>query len=171
MLQDSAVREVAQAGAAVVNQSMDAETELNGFIDRYSPDVAADGRRALAFLGACLPTATQLVYDNYNALVIGFGAGPRASDIILSLALYPRYVTLFLARGIELSDPHGLLEGEGKGVRHVKLRPISRLESPEVGALIDAAMAIADPPLPTTGRSELIIKSISAKQRPRRPAA
>ena len=62
-------------------------------------------------------------------------------------------------------------EGEGKGVRHVKLRPISRLESGEVGDLIDAALAIASPPLPSTGDGPLIIKSISAKQRPRRPAA
>jgi hypothetical protein len=150
---------------------VDAQAQLSGFIDRYSPDVAADARRALAFMADRLPTATRLVYDNYNALVVGFGAGPRASDIVFSIALYRRYVTLFFARGVELADPQGVLEGEGKGVRHVKLRPVSRLQTAELGALIDAALAIADPPLPATGGGELIIKSISAKQRPRRPAA
>lgn len=150
---------------------MDAHDELSGFIDRYSAEVAADARRAIAFLSDRLPTATQLVYDNYNALVIGFGAGDRAGEIILSIALYPRYVTLFLARGVELPDPHRVLEGHGKGVRHVKLRPISRLETPEVEALIGAAVAVGTPPLPATGESKLIIKSISAKQRPRRPAS
>jgi hypothetical protein len=150
---------------------MEAQAQLDRFIDRYAPEVAADAREALAFMRARLPSATQLVYDNYNALVVGFGAGARASDIIFSIALYPRYVTLFFARGVELSDPDGLLEGEGKGVRHVKLRPVSRIESPGVGALIDAAVAIADAPLPDAGGGELIIKSISAKQRPRRPAA
>ena len=147
----------------------DAQAELDGFIDRYTPEVAADARHALAFMRARLPTAPRMVYDNYNALVIGFGAGPRASDMIFSIALYPRYVTLFFARGAELADPHGLLEGGGKGVRHVKLRPVSRLESPQVGELIDAALAIATPPLPRSGDGPLIIKSISAKQRPRRP--
>jgi hypothetical protein len=150
---------------------VDAQRQLDGFIDRYTPEVAADARKALAFMRARLPTATRLVYDNYNALVVGFGAGPKVSDIIFSIALYPRYVTLFFARGVELLDPNGLLEGSGKGVRHVKLRPVSRIESPEVGELIDAAVAIATPPLPATGKGPLIIKSISPKQRPRRPAA
>jgi hypothetical protein len=150
---------------------VDAQAQLDVFVAKYSPDVASDARRAMAILGERLPTASRLIYDNYNALVIGYGAGAKAGDIILSLALYPRYVTLFLARGVELPDPHGLLEGGGKGVRHVKLRPISRLEAPEVGALIDSALAIATPPLPPTGNGPLIIKSISAKQRPRRPKA
>jgi hypothetical protein len=148
---------------------MDAEDQLDAFLAKYSPDVARDARRAMAFLDKRLPTATRLVYDNYNALVVGYGAGAKTGDIILSLALYPRYVTLFLARGVELPDPHGLLEGGGKGVRHVKLRPISRLETPEVGVLIDSALAIAAPPLPQTGSGPLMIKSVSAKQRPRRP--
>jgi hypothetical protein len=150
---------------------VDPHAQLDSFIDRYSREVAADARRALAFMKERLPTATQLVYDNYNALVVGFGAGPRASDIIFSIALYPRYVTLFFARGLELADAGGLLEGGGKGVRHVKLRPVSRIETPEVGALIDAALAIATPPLPPKGDGTLIIKSISVKQRARRPAA
>jgi hypothetical protein len=149
---------------------VDAEAELDTFIDRYSPEVAADARHALSFVRQRLPTATRMVYDNYNALVIGFGADARASDLIFSIALYPRYVTLFFARGAEVPDPHGLLEGSGKGVRHVKLRPVSRLESREVSALIDAALAIATPPLPVSGDGPLIIKSISAKQRPRRPS-
>src|SRR5437764_935403 len=148
---------------------MDAEAHLDAFIDRYTPDVAADARKALALMTGRLAPATRLVYDNYNALVIGFGAGSTVGSIIFSIALYPRYVTLFFARGVELPDPHGLLEGGGKGVRHVKLRPVSVVDSPEVGALIDAAAAIATPQLPRTGAGPLIIKSISAKQRPRRP--
>ena len=149
---------------------MDAPGQLDAFLAKYSSGVASDARRAMAFLDKRLPAATRLVYDNYNALVIGYGSGAKARDIILSLALYPRYVTLFFARGVELPDPGAFLEGGGKGVRHVKLRPITRLETPEVGALIDSAVAIAVPALPETGGGQLIIKSISAKQRPRRLA-
>ena len=147
---------------------MNTQSELDGFIDRYSPQVAADARRALAFLKLRLPTARRLVYDNYNALVVGFGTSDKVSDIILSIALYPRWVTLFFLRGTVLPDPRGLLEGSGSTVRGVRLQPVSRLETPEVGALIDAAVANASP-LIATGDGPLIIKSISAKQRPRRP--
>ena len=92
---------------------MDEQGQLDGFIDRYTPEIAGDARRALAFMTARLPTATRFVYDNYNALVIGFGASAKVGDIILSLALYPRWVTLFFLRGTVLPDPSGLLEGSG----------------------------------------------------------
>jgi hypothetical protein len=149
---------------------MHSQAQLDAFIDRYSPEVAADARRALAFLARRLPTAKRLVYDNYNALVVGFGTSEKVGDIILSIALYPRYVTLFFVRGVDLPDPDGLLEGSGSQVRGVRLQPISRLETPEVGTLIDAAVARASP-LPPAGEGPLIIKSISAKQRPRRPTS
>lgn len=147
---------------------MDAQVQLDVFIDRYTPELAGDARKALAFMAVRLPTATRLVYDNYNALVVGFGTSEKVGDIILSIALYPRWVTLFFLRGTVLPDPRGLLEGSGSTVRGVRLQPISRLETPAVGALIDAAVANAAP-LPATGDGPLIIKSISAKQRPRRP--
>ena len=147
---------------------MDAQRQLDGFIDRYTPEIAGNARRALIFMAARLPTATRLVYDNYNALVVGFGTSDKVGDIILSLALYPRWVTLFFLRGTVLPDPNRLLEGSGSTVRSVRLQPISHLESPKVGAQIDAAVANAAP-LPATERAPLIIKSISAKQRSRRP--
>jgi hypothetical protein len=147
---------------------MDAQAQLDAFIDRYTPELAGDARKALAFMAVRLPTATRLVYDNYNALVVGFGTSEKVGDIVLSIALYPRWVTLFFLRGTVVPDPHGLLEGSGSTVRGVRLQPISRLETPAVGALIDAAVANAAP-LPATGDGPLIIKSVSAKQRPRRP--
>ena len=147
---------------------MTAQAQLDAFIARYTPDVAADARRALALLSKRLPTATRLVYDNYNALVVGFGTSERVGDIILSTALYPRWVTLFFLKGTVLPDPDKLLQGSGVTVRSVRLDPIARLDTREVGALIDAAVANA-PPLPATGAGPLIIKSISTKQRPRRP--
>lgn len=150
---------------------MDVQAQLDAFFDKYSPEVASDGRCALEFLLARLPTATRLVYDNYNALVVGFGTTDKVGDIVLSIALYARYVTLFFTRGVTLPDPHGLLEGSGSMVRGVRLVPLARLKSPEVAALIDAAVENATKPLPSSGNGPLIIKSISAKQRPRRPKA
>jgi len=149
---------------------MDAEAQLDSFMARYSPEVAADARQALAALQARLPTATRLVYDNYNALVIGFASGEKASDAFLSIALYPKYVRLFFLRGIDLPDPDNLLEGSGARVRSIKLKPASQIAEPAVCALIDAAVANTRP-LPGSGEGPLIIKSISPSQRPRRPSA
>lgn len=149
---------------------MDATAQLNVLIERYSPAVARDARLALELLKRRMPTAFQLVYDNYNALAIGFAASEKASSAILSVALYPRYVTLFFLDGATLPDPLGLLEGKGSRVRRITLSPVSRLQTPGVGALIDAAIANGAP-LPKTPGGRLIIKSVSARQRPRRPSS
>jgi hypothetical protein len=45
------------------------------------------------------------------------------------------------------------------------------LARPEVEALVAVAVAQAKTPLPATGRGKLIIRSVSAKQRPRRKSA
>jgi hypothetical protein len=144
------------------------QQQLDGFIDKYAPDVAAAIRRAVAMVSARLPGATIMVYDNYNALAIGFGATDKVGSIACSVAGYPRWASLFLTNGPTLPDPEGLLEGEGGTVRHVKLIG-DRMDSPAVAALIDAAAASVAMPIDPTGEGRLIIKSISAKQRARRP--
>lgn len=147
---------------------MSPQQQLDGFIDKFTPDIAAAIRRAVAMVSARLPGATILVYDNYNALAIGFGATDKVRSIVCSIAGYPRWVSLFLTNGPTLPDPEGLLEGEGGSVRHVKLIG-DRMNSPAVAALIDAAAASVAQPIDPASEGRLIIKSISAKQRARRP--
>jgi len=144
------------------------QQQLDGFIDKFTPDIAAAIRRAVAMVSARLPGATILVYDNYNALAIGFGATDKVRSIVCSVAGYPRWVSLFLTNGPTLPDPEGLLGGEGGSVRHVKLIG-DRMDSPAVAALIDAAAASVAQPIDPASEGRLIIKSISAKQRARRP--
>ena len=149
----------------------DAASALSAMIDRYDPALAACGRSAVERLGARVPTATRLVYDNYNALVVGFGPDERASSAILSLAFYPRWVTLFFLNGTGLDDPGGILKGQGVRVRHVVLRSAADLDSPAIRRLIDQALERAAVPLPVEGRGPLVIKSVSSRQRARRPRA
>ena len=147
----------------------DAEAQLEGFIDKFTPEVAALARALLARMKARLPGATILVYDNYNALAIGFAAGERIRDAILSLAVYPRWVSLFFLQGRWLDDPHGLLRGEGNQVRHVPAITEASFDDPRVEAMIVQALEKAERPIDPGGDQRLLIRSISAKQRPRRP--
>jgi hypothetical protein len=149
---------------------MTGSEQLEAFISRFTPEVAACARRALARMRKRLPGAVELVYDNYNALVIGFGPGERASEAIFSIALYPRWVNLFFLDGAALPDPKGLLRGGGKFVRSIVLRDADELDDPEVRKLIDLAVRRAQTPINASSRRRLVIRSISAKQRPRRPA-
>jgi hypothetical protein len=144
--------------------------QLAEFMARYDPEVRDVARAAHARLRRRLPGAVEMVYDNYNALVIGFGPSERASEAVFSIALYPRYVVLFFLQGVGLPDPNRLLRGSGKQVRSIILEAASTLDESPVQDLIAAALAKAKMPMPNVGRNRLIIKSISAKQRPRRPS-
>src|SRR3954454_21493473 len=126
-------------------------------------------RGCRARMEALFPDAVQMVYDNYNFLVIGFGQTTRPSDALMSLAAHRRGVNLcFLQRGPELPDPEHLLRGSGTVVRTVALQAPEDLARPAVWALIDAASGLATVPLTASDGAQLIIKSVSAKQRPRR---
>ncbi|HEV2818003.1 MAG TPA: hypothetical protein VGW40_12380 [Allosphingosinicella sp.] len=147
----------------------DAEAELDAFIDKFTPEVAALARALLAKAKARIPGAQILVYDNYNALAIGFGPSDKAGQAILSLAVMPRWVTLCFLWGKGLADPHGLLKGEGSRVRHVHLHAPEDFDDPRIQALIAEALARADVPIDPAQPQRLIVKSVSARQRPRRP--
>lgn len=117
-----------------------------------------------------LPSAVEMVYDNYNGLVIGFAPNERPSDAVFSLLISPGgWVTLCFLEGAHLSDPERLLRGSGSRVRHIRLGSPADLDRPAVCALIAEAKEEADPPFDPRARRRLIIRSVSAKQRGRRP--
>jgi hypothetical protein len=146
------------------------QAQLDAFLDKYSAAVATLARACLAKMRARLPGAVQLVYDNYNALAIGFGPSERASEGVFSIALYPRWVTLFFLQGAALPDPKHLLKGSGKVVRHVVLASAADLDSAAVQGLMATALKRAEPGIDPDAPGSLVIRSVSAKQRPRRPA-
>ena len=53
--------------------------------------------------------------------------------------VFSAHVNVGFFRGAELADPAGLLQGTGKYMRHVKLRPGRDLDAPALIALVDAA--------------------------------
>ena len=146
------------------------EAQLDGFLDKFTPEIAARARATLVKMRERLPGVLELVYDNYQALAIGFGPSERASEAVFSIAVMPDRVSLIFIYGVGLPDPEGRLGGGGNQVRHVRLPTPQTLDEPAVQALMADALARAKVPLDTDQPHRLIIKSISAKQRSRRPA-
>ncbi len=146
------------------------EGQLDSFLDKFTPTVATLARDCLAKMRARLPGAVEIVYDNYNALAIGFGPSERASEAIFSIVLYPRWVTLFFLRGAGMPDPKGLLKGKGKVVRHIVLASAADLDLPAIQDLMAKALRRAETGIDPNAPGRLVIRSVSAKQRARRPA-
>ena len=148
--------------------STNPEAQLRGFIEKFEPGHQAVIRAARKALRKRFPSATELVYDNYNFFVIGFGPTERPSDCIVSIAAAANGVGLCFINGASLPDPAKVLIGSGKQTRFIRLPSAEVLEQPAVQALLSIAAERAKTPLPATGGGKLVIRSVSAKQRPRR---
>jgi hypothetical protein len=149
----------------------DAEKQLQRFIDKFEPKHQAVIRTVRKVLRKRLPTANELVWDNYNFFVIGYSATERPSDSIVQIAAAANGVGLAFYHGADLPDPHKILLGSGSQNRFIRLDSAETLERSEVKQLIAAAEAHAKTPFATSGGGKVIIRSISAKQKPRRKAA
>lgn len=95
--------------------------------------------------------------------------GSATSEAIFSIAVFPTWVTLYFLQGAGLKDAKGLLKGSGTQARGIVLKDLAMLDDPEIVALMDTAQKNAKVPFDASGRGKLIVKSISPKQRPRRP--
>jgi len=145
--------------------------QIDGFIEKFDPAVATLLRSARSILRKQFPTTIEQVYDNYNFLAIGFCTTERTSDCLVSLAANAKGVSLSFYYGASLPDPQGILEGSGNQNRFIRLESAETLTRPDVQALLTAAVANAKTVPPSTGAGYSMVKSVSAKQRPRRVAS
>jgi hypothetical protein len=153
----------------VTGEASSAE-QIASFLAKYNPEVAADAKVSRAKMQKRVPGGFEFVYDNYSALVFGYGPTERPSEAVLSLAVMPQWVTLCFLKGAKFPDPKKLLRGSGNIVRNIRLQSPAHLDEPDVKDFINLAISAATPPFPREGgQQRTVIKSISAKQRPRRP--
>jgi hypothetical protein len=144
-----------------------AEQQLASYIGKFDPANQKLIRSVRAAMRKRLPTAHELVYDNYNFFVIGYSPTERPSDAIFSIAAAAKGVSICFLHGARLPDPDKLLSDGG----FLRLPNAKVLSQPEVTRLMTSAIERASTELPESGRGKLIIRSVSAKQRPRRQPA
>lgn len=147
------------------------EDRLRGFIDKFDAENRKLIRAVRKALRRRFSTACEMAYDNYNFFVLGYSPTERPSDAVVSMAAGANGVGLCFIRGATLPDPRKVLLGSGSQTRFIRVPSVEILARPEVKALLEAAVAQSRAPFRTTGRPTLVIRSISAKQRPRRKAA
>src|SRR5689334_20052481 len=76
----------------------------------------------------------ELVHDDHPTACVGEAA-------FAYVDAFSAHVDLGFYRGAQLDDPAGLLEGAGKMMRHVKIKPGQRVNEAALIALIKAAYA------------------------------
>ena len=104
------------------------------------PKLAAIARRLRSIIRAVDGNTVETVRLGDNAAT--YGVGPRKMTDGYAYIMPKRgYINLGFYQGAMLADPAGLLEGTGKGLRHVKIRSLADANRPSVRALIAQALA------------------------------
>src|SRR6476620_11289344 len=91
----------------------EAAQQLKMFIAKFDAAHQTLIRATRSALRKRFPTANELVYDNYNFFVIGYGPTERPSDCLLSIAAGANGIGLCFIRGASLPDPKNVLQGSG----------------------------------------------------------
>jgi len=91
------------------------------------------------------PEANEFVYEVYT-IADHFAFSARPSDAFVFTTTHANWVNLGFNFGAYLPDPHGLLRGDGKLIRHVRIARAPDLDAPGVRELIRAAIAQAERP-------------------------
>jgi hypothetical protein len=150
-------------------RAMNPETQLASYFAKYEPAMAKLGKALRAKLRARLPGLSEIVYlyENQNSLVISYSPSEHGYEGLCGIALYPDRVQLFFGQGALLSksDPHKLLAGSGKTVRHVVLNTVADFDRAEIEALLAAALKLAKLRLDPGAKGAMIIKAEAQKQR------
>lgn len=115
-----------------------------------------------------LPTAYEMVWDNWNFFVIGYGPTQKPSHCIISIASDMHGVNIAFLKGAALPDPAKLLHGKSAGNRMLRVENAKELDRPEVIALFEEAVERAAAPFADDGSITTILRSVSPKRRPRR---
>lgn len=146
-------------------------TDLLFFLRTFPSEVRERALWLRDFIWDLYPQANELIYDNYNALAVGWSPTKKMSHIFCSFALYRggNYNTHFgFYWGAELSDPHKILIGEGKQYRYLLVNNIEAFPQQEIKKLVDEAWQnslakVKDAKQLTQGKT--IVKMVSNNKR------
>ena len=117
------------------------EEDVHAFLTAYSPEVRALALGARALILEVMPGVLELV--DPPGRLLGYCRTATYRDTICVVMPLKGGVNLGFARGTGLPDAAGLLTGNGKRARHVRLTTAAELERPALRALLEAAAAAA----------------------------
>lgn len=98
----------------------------------HSGELGTIAQRWFAVMRGCGEDVRELLHDGHPTACVGDAAFGYVNA-------FKAHVNVGFFRGAEIADPEGLLEGTGKFMRHVKLRPEGHVDAAALMKLIEAA--------------------------------
>ena len=104
------------------------------YLSNLSPDLQGITRELRDVARKNMPGANEFIYHD----AVGYSVSKSPFDRICYIAPQKGYVNFGFFFGADLPDPQHLLTGEGKRLRHVKVRNVEDAKNPALGKLITA---------------------------------
>lgn len=105
---------------------------ISAWMDEHSGALGSIAQHWFDVIRACGDDVRELLHDGHPTACI-------ADAAFAYVNAFSAHVNVGFFRGAELADPAGLLEGTGKYMRHVKLRPTGDIDATALINLIDSA--------------------------------
>jgi hypothetical protein len=146
--------------------------ELREFLYPYAPVVQSLALGLRAIVHEEMAPCHEYIFSMRSKVVLLYGATERViADGICSIAVFPRHVTLTFTHGVDLEDPDRLLQGTGKGMRHLRLTTLSELDRPEVRTFLRRARKRAGFKRRSSRTSDEVVTKVKPKSSSGRRAA
>ena len=114
------------------NGAVKRDPAIEAWMHKHSNELSAIARRWFEVMRRCGEDVRELLHDGHPTACIGDAAFGYVNA-------FRDHVNVGFFRGAEIADPNRLLEGTGKFMRHVKLRPSIEVDSTALTRLIENA--------------------------------
>jgi hypothetical protein len=150
--------------------SKDQIEDLKIFLTPFGDNIAELALWLREFVWDLYPMTNELIYDNYNALAIGWSPTDKVGHTFCSIAIgrTSKNVHFGFYWGSQISDPEKTLMGQGKQYRYILVKNKRDFPEAYIKKLLTEAFAnslakVKDPKQIMEGAT--ITKSISAVKR------
>ena len=107
-------------------------------LSKADPQIQELANRTRSLVHEIMPDVTEVVWTKQN--IINFGVGPKKmSEHFCYIGIFKAHINLGFYYGADLQDPHHLLEGTGKLMRHIKITSTQQIDDPSLQALVQSA--------------------------------
>ena len=139
------------------------DPQLLGFLEAYDRSIADLALALREIILEEVPDASESIYQVYT-VAIWFGFSGKRKDMFCYITTNARHINLGFPRGSTLPDPNGVLEGDGKALRHIKFASQRDLERPFVRRYIRASIEQLGATVSAGGTGKSVVKTLVKKR-------
>jgi hypothetical protein len=126
--------EIARSQLLRFPTSIKRDQAIEVWMHKHSDELGTIAQRWFEVMRNCGDDVRELLHDGHPTACVGDAAFGYVNA-------FKDHVNVGFFRGAEIADPEGLLEGTGKFMRHVKIRPEDDVDARSLKKLIETAYA------------------------------